>query len=135
MKKSLKTSPLKAPHSREIAIPRIATIWHLVVWSVIFRELENYDPRIRAACIFGTREGKLSTFIRHTLKALLNRLIQSEDDLIDELEDIFADNRIRNGMAAVLEVAQKRPIIVAFDTPRKLRRSRPHYDAGHRRAH
>ncbi len=24
---------LKAPHSREIAIPRIATIWHLVVWS------------------------------------------------------------------------------------------------------
>ena len=107
---------LKAPHSREIAIPRIAKIWHLVVWSVIFRELKDLDPRIRAACIFGSREGKLSTFIRHFLKALLDRIIQSEDDLLDELENIFADNRIRAGMAAVLEVARKRPVIVAFDT-------------------
>lgn len=106
----------KAPHSREIAIPRIATIWHLVVWSVIFRELKDFDPRIRTACIFGNRDGKLSTFIRHCLKALLDRLIQSDEDLIDELEDIFADARIRNGMAAVLEVARTRPVIVAFDT-------------------
>ncbi|MEL6776819.1 MAG: hypothetical protein AAFO06_06145 [Cyanobacteria bacterium J06597_16] len=114
--KVLEDITLKAPHSREIAIPRIATIWHLVVWSVIFRELKDYDPRIRAACIFGSRDGKLSTFIRHCLKALLDRLIQSEDDLLDELEDIFADARIRNGMSAVLEVARTRPVIIAFDT-------------------
>ncbi|MGB3297864.1 MAG: hypothetical protein WBA76_06310 [Phormidesmis sp.] len=107
---------LKAPHSREVAIPRIATIWHLVVWSVIFRELQDLDPRIRTACIFGSREGKLSTFIRHFLKALLDRLVQSDDDLLDELEDIFADGRIRAGMSAVLEIAKKRPVIVAFDT-------------------
>lgn len=105
-----------APHSREVAIPRIATLWHLVIWSVIFRELQDLDPRIRTACIFGTREGKLSTFIRHFLKALLERLLQSEDDLIDELENIFADSRVRTGMTAVLEIAKKRPIIVAFDT-------------------
>jgi hypothetical protein len=114
--KVLEDITLKAPHSREIAIPRIATIWHLVVWSVIFRELQALDPRIRAACIFGSREGKLSTFIRHFLKALLDRLIHSEDDLLDELEGIFADNRIRAGMNAVLEIAKQRPIIIAFDT-------------------
>ena len=114
--KVLEDITIKAPHSREIAIPRIATIWHLVVWSVIFRELEHLDPRIRAACIFGSREGKLSTFIRHCLKALLDRLVQSDDDLLDELENIFADTRVRTGMAAVLEIAKRRPVIIAFDT-------------------
>ncbi len=86
------------------------------MWSVIFRELQDLDPRIRTACIFGSREGKLSTFIRHFLKALLDRLVKSDDDLLDELEDILADSRIRVGMSAVLEVAKKRPVIVAFDT-------------------
>ena len=115
--KVLEDITLKAPQSREIAIPRIATIWHLVVWSVIFRELQDLDPRIRTACIFGTSdEGKLSAFIRHFLKALLDRLISSEDDLLDELEGIFADSRVRAGMTAVLEIAKKRPVIVAFDT-------------------
>jgi hypothetical protein len=115
--KVLEDITLTAPYSREIAIPRIANIWHLVVWSVIFRELQGFDPRIRAACIFGTRqESKLSTFVRHLLKALLDRLLQSEDDLLDELENIFSDSRIRAGMAAVLEIARDRPIIVAFDT-------------------
>ncbi|MGB7085981.1 MAG: hypothetical protein WBD47_10535 [Phormidesmis sp.] len=114
--KVLEDITLQTPHSREVAIPRIATIWNFVVWSVIFRELKDFDPRIRAACIFGNREGKLSTFIRHCLKALLDRLVQSEDDLLDELEDIFADSRIRNGIEAVLEVARNKPVIVAFDT-------------------
>ena len=115
--KVLEDITLKAPHSREVAIPRIATIWHLVVWSIIFRELKHLDPRIRNACIFGTREeSKLSTFIRHLLKALLDRLVHSDDDLLDELEDIFADKRVRDGMSAVLEVAKSRPVIVAFDT-------------------
>ena len=114
--KVLEDITLNVPHSREVAIPRIARIWHLVMWSVIFRELEDLDPRIRSACIFGTREGKLSTFIRHCLKALLDRLVKSEDDLLDELESIFADGRVRAGMAAVLEIARQRPVIVAFDT-------------------
>jgi len=115
--KVLEDITLTAPHSREVAIPRIATIWRLVVWSVIFRELQDLDPRIRTACIFGTREGKLSSFIRHLLKALLARLVHSgEDDLLDELEAIFLDARVHAGITAVLEVAKKRPVIVAFDT-------------------
>lgn len=107
---------LQTSHSREVSIPRIAKLWHLIVWSVIFSELKEFDPRIRSACIFGNREGKLSTFVRHCLKALLDRLVQSKDDLLDELEEIFADVRIRNGMAAVMDVARHRPVIVAFDT-------------------
>ncbi len=103
-------------HSREIAIPRIAKLWEFIIWSVVFRELQSRDVRIRAACIFGDKSGKLTNFIRHILKALLNRLVETEDDLLDELEDIFADDRIQAGKAAVLQLARKEPVIVAIDT-------------------
>lgn len=103
-------------HTREVAIPRIAKVWEFVIWSVIFRELKDRDGRIRAACIFGDKTGKLSNFIRHTLKALLNRLVQTEEDLLDELEAIVADDRVKAGKAAVLELAHRTPVIVAIDT-------------------
>jgi Cdc6-like AAA superfamily ATPase len=102
--------------SREVAIPRIAKVWSFVIWSIIFRELKDRDTRIRAACIFGDRSGKLSSFIRHALKSLLNRLLQTENDLWNELEDILADDRIQAGQKAVLELARKNPVILSIDT-------------------
>jgi hypothetical protein len=105
-----------AAHTREVAIPSIARVWEFVIWSIIFRTYQHRDVRIRAACIFGDRSGKLSNFIRHVLNALLNRFLETEEDLLDELEDIFADERIQSGKAAVLELARKEPIIVAVDT-------------------
>lgn len=102
--------------SREVAIPRIAKVWSFVIWSIIFRELQDQDPRIRAACIFGDKSGKLSSFIRHALKSLLNRLLKTENDLWDELEDLLADDRIQAGQKAVLELARRKPVILSIDT-------------------
>lgn len=106
----------KTAQTREVAIPRIAKVWDFVIWSIIFRELQDRDVRIKAACIFGDRSGKVSNFIRHTLKALLNRLVKTEDDLLDELENIVADDRIKAGKQAVLELTRKEQVIVAVDT-------------------
>ncbi|MDJ0706063.1 MAG: hypothetical protein QNJ46_22560 [Leptolyngbyaceae cyanobacterium MO_188.B28] len=103
-------------YAREVAIPRIAKIWQFVIWSVIFRELQDRDPHIWTACLFGNREGKLSSFIRHLLGALLNRLLETEVDLLDELESMFADARIQAGMKAVLNLTKREPVIIAFDT-------------------
>ncbi len=105
-----------ATQSREVAIPRIAKIWNFVIWSIIFRELKNKDARIRAACIFGDKSGKIASFIRHALKSLLNRLLKTENDLWEELEDILADDRIRAGQEAVMELARKKPVILSIDT-------------------
>jgi hypothetical protein len=105
-----------AAHTREVAVPRIAKVWEFVIWSIIFRELQDRDGRIRAACIFGDHPGKLSHFIRHVLKVLLNRLLQTEDDLLEELEVIIGDDRIKAGRNAVLELARKEAVIVALDT-------------------
>lgn len=102
--------------SREVAIPKIAKIWNFIIWLIIFRELQDRDVRIRAACIFGDRTGKVSNFIRHVLKALIKRFVETDVDLLDELEDILSDDRIKAGKAAVLELARKQPVIIAFDT-------------------
>ena len=103
-------------HSREVAIPKIAKIWDFLIWLVIFHELKDQDMRIRAACIFGDKSGKISNFIRHTLSALVNHFLETEGDLLGELEAILSDERIAAGKAAVLELARKKPIIVAIDT-------------------
>lgn len=102
--------------SREVAVPKIAKVWEFVLWLIIFRELKEEDPRIRAACIFGDKSGRVSSFIRYSLKALLNRLLQTKDDLLDQLELIIADERIKAGKAAVLELTRRKSVIVAIDT-------------------
>jgi hypothetical protein len=102
--------------SREVAIPRIAKIWNFLIWLIIFRELRGQDIRIRAACIFGDENGKVSNFIRHTLSALVNHFLDTEGDLLSELESILSDERITAGKTAVLELARKKPVIVAIDT-------------------
>ena len=98
-------------HSREVAIPKIAKIWDFLIWLIIFHELKDQDMRIRATCIFGDKNGKVSSFIRHTLSALVNHFLETEGDLLGELEAILSDERIAAGKAAVLEMARKKPII------------------------
>ena len=79
--------------SREVAIPKIAKIWDFLIWLIIFRELKDQDIRIRTACIFGDKNGKVSSFIRHTLSALVNHFLDTEGDLLSELEAILSDER------------------------------------------
>ncbi|HEY9643711.1 MAG TPA: hypothetical protein V6C57_24695 [Coleofasciculaceae cyanobacterium] len=105
-----------ALQSREVAIPKIAKIWDFLIWLIIFRELKDQDIRIRAACIFGDKHGKVSNFIRHTLSALVNHFLDTEGDLLSELEAILSDERIAAGKAAVLKLAHQKPVIVAIDT-------------------
>ncbi|XQQ06472.1 MAG: hypothetical protein EDM05_56485 [Leptolyngbya sp. IPPAS B-1204] len=44
--------------SREVAIPKITKIWDFIIWLIIFKKLQAYDVRIRAACILATTTGK-----------------------------------------------------------------------------
>jgi hypothetical protein len=102
--------------SREVAIPKIAKMWEFIIWLIIFRELKDHDVRIRAACIFGGKDGKMLDFLRLTLKGCLNHFLTIDDNLFNQLEEILADERIKAGKAAVLELARRRPIIIAVDT-------------------
>lgn len=106
-----------AARTREVAIPRIVKVWEFVIWSIIFRELRDKDPRIKTACIFGYEPGKVSGFIRNVLRALLGRVLSTTDrEISDELEKIVGDAKIQAGKKAVLELAEKSSIIISIDT-------------------
>lgn len=105
-----------AAQSREVAIPRLVKIWEFVIWSIIFRQFQEKDLRIKAACIFGDGKEKVSAFILHVLKALMIKFLKTDNSLADELESLISSETIQTAKAAVLEVARKNPIIIAIDT-------------------
>lgn len=112
----LHSLPEIASYTREVAVPRITKLWEFILWSILFYALQNQDGRIRAACIFGNQAGTLPHFIRITLRAMLNRLLQTDTDVLSELELLIADDRIQAGKAAVLELAKRQPVLIAIDT-------------------
>ncbi len=105
-----------AAQTREVAIPRLAKIWEFVIWSILFRQFQDKDPRIKAACFFGNESDKASTFIRHVLRALASKFLKADNSLADELEKLLSNETIKLAKTAVLEYSKDHPVIVSIDT-------------------
>jgi hypothetical protein len=105
-----------AAQSREVAIPRLAKIWEFVIWSILFRQFQNKDARIKAACMFGNEAEHVSTFVRHVLKALASKFLKTDNSLADELEKLLSHETIKAAKSAVLEISKHHPTIVSIDT-------------------
>jgi hypothetical protein len=105
-----------AATTREVAIPRLVKIWDFVIWSTIFWQLQNKDPRIKAAVVLAEPTDQVSTFIRHVLKTLVSNFLDADNWLADELEDFMNNERIRRAKKAVLEVVKGTKVIIALDT-------------------
>lgn len=105
-----------AASTREVAIPRLVKIWEFVIWSTIFWQLQDKDPRIKAAVMFADQTDQVSTFIRQVLKFLVSQFLEADNDLADELEDFISNERIQRAKRAVLEVVKGNKVIIALDT-------------------
>jgi archaellum biogenesis ATPase FlaH len=105
-----------AASTREVAIPRLVKIWEFVIWSTIFWQLQDKDPRIKAAVLFADQTDQVSTFIRQVLKFLVSKFLKADNDLADELEDFISNERIQRAKRAVLEVVKGNKVIIALDT-------------------
>jgi archaellum biogenesis ATPase FlaH len=105
-----------AATSREVAIPRLVKIWEFVIWSTIFWQLQDKDPRIRAAVMFTERTDQVSSFIRQVLKTLVSNFLTADNGLADELEDFISNERIERAKKAALEVISGNKVIIALDT-------------------
>ncbi len=105
-----------AASTREVAIPRLVKIWEFVIWSTIFWQLQDKDPRIKAAVFFTEQSNQVSTFIRQVLKFLVSKFLEANNDLADELEDFISNERIQRAKKAVLEVVKGNKVIIALDT-------------------
>jgi hypothetical protein len=103
-------------HTREIAIPRLSKVWEFVIWSMVFREMKDMDPRIKDACIFEYAGGRVSAYIKALLNSLIARFSTSSTDLIDDLIEVLSEDTFQAARAAVMEIAKKHPVIIAFDT-------------------
>ena len=104
-----------AASTREVAIPRLVKIWEFVIWSTIFWQLQDKDPRIKAAVLFTDQTDQVSTFIRQVLKTLVSNFLDG-DNLTDELEDFISNERVQKAKKAVLEVVRGNKVIIALDT-------------------
>jgi hypothetical protein len=104
-----------AASTREVAIPRLVKIWEFVIWSTIFWQLQDKDPRINAAVMFTDKTDQVSTFIRQVLKTLVSNFLDG-DNLTDELEDFIGNERVQKAKKAVLEVVRGSKVIIALDT-------------------
>jgi len=105
-----------AASTREVAIPRLVKIWDFVIWSTIFWQLQDKNPRIKAACLAFDQNENVSTFIRHVLKTLVSEFLQPDNDLANELEDFISNERTQRAKKAVLEVVKGNKVIIALDT-------------------
>jgi archaellum biogenesis ATPase FlaH len=105
-----------AATTREVAIPRLVKIWDFLIWSTIFWQLRDKDPRIKAAVLLTDPTDQVSTFIRQVLKALVSNFLESDNNLADELEDFISNERIQRAKRAVLEVVKGTKVIIALDT-------------------
>src|SRR5262249_8190901 len=70
-----------AASSREVAIPRLVKIWEFIIWSTIFWQLQDKDPRIKAAVVFADQTDQVSTYIRQVLKTLVSNFLDADNNL------------------------------------------------------
>jgi hypothetical protein len=110
----------RASESREIAIPRLQKVWEYVIWCVIFEHTREFSKVIAEACDETCSTGGVSHLINTIIDRLLVLLHDSDGKIIDErIEQLLSDDRLDSARKAVLTIAAKRPIIVAFDTLEK----------------
>jgi hypothetical protein len=110
----------RASEARHTAIPRLQKVWEYVIWCVVFEHTRGHSEIIAEACDATCSTGGVSHLINTIIDRLLTLLHESSDKLIDErIEQLVSNERLESARLAVLKVAAKRPIIIAFDTLEK----------------
>jgi Cdc6-like AAA superfamily ATPase len=110
----------RASEAREIAIPRLQKVWQYVIWCVVFEHTRTLSKVIAEACDETCSTGGVSHLINSIIDRLLVLLHDSDGKIIDErIEQLLSDERLESARVAVLKIATKRPIIIAFDTLEK----------------
>lgn len=115
---------IAASESREVAIPRLRKLWEYVIWCVIFEETKNSSSDIELACIEDCDRNRASKLIASIFERVLTFFDGSDESGFDtKITQLFNEERGSAAKEAVLDISNKRPVIVAIDTLEK-------YDAG-----
>lgn len=101
--------------ARELAIPQLTKIWEVVIWAIIFSHLKDKDEKIKAAYQLLHQAKELAPQLIDTLELFLAYPAPSTIG-VTIVHDLLKNPSFVQGQEAVLKVAYRCPIIVAFDT-------------------
>lgn len=106
-----------ASESRLDAIPRLKKLWEYILWCLMFQHTREQSTAIAEACDTHCNPGRPSHLINYLIDKLLALLQGTGDKALDgRIEQLLTDEQMTKAKAAVLKIAAKRPIIIAFDT-------------------
>jgi hypothetical protein len=111
----------KTSESRPAAIAHLRRVWEYVIWSLIFDELRQDAPEIRAACRVEARPGRLAHYVSDVIQYLISFFGDDRpgDYIGPRLERLVDEADLDRAKQAALDIAARRPIIVALDTLEK----------------
>lgn len=101
----------------EVAIHKYAKVWQAVIWSLLYSAYREMDPRIELAHQVSSLDNMFS-IIKRSVKAWFEKrgIDKDNNTVSDELEKCLTGSTIKEAQTAVLQHAQKTPIIIALDT-------------------
>lgn len=101
---------------RHLLISRLRQMWEHVLWSVIFEHTKNESSDIAQACDLPSANRNTSHLVRTIWERLYNSYgSQARDSIFQPLPS----ERFERAREALLQVAARRPIILAIDTLEK----------------
>ncbi|MGD1846974.1 MAG: P-loop ATPase, Sll1717 family [Salibacteraceae bacterium] len=101
--------------SPELARLKLVKVWEFVLWSLIFHRYKSESEAAKAASLLALPKGP-SKMISILLKSLLNKFLQDEGELSDELEQFVSSDLMIKAREEVLTIARNKPVIIAIDT-------------------
>jgi hypothetical protein len=111
----------RAPESRVVAVPALASVWEFVIWSTIFHALQKEHIDVELECeVPETRLGRVSDVVKTFFEHLTNVFRAGHGDAVsDDFTDLYDPGKLRANIQKVLEFAASRQVIVAMDTLEK----------------
>ncbi|MEA2415376.1 MAG: hypothetical protein QOI58_2033 [Thermoanaerobaculia bacterium] len=108
----------KTSESPPAAVAHLKRVWEYVIWSLIFAALRNDSPTISEACKVERRAGGLAHYVAAVIQHLMGFFGDQPDGryIGPRLERLIDDENLGRAKQAALDIALKRPIIIALDT-------------------
>jgi hypothetical protein len=103
-------------HASEVAITLIVDVWNYAIWSLIFKEYRELDPRIERATFSGAGEASGAALIKALISNLEQKRETAGEALDDQLDATLRSPVFEAARQAVLEITARQPIIVAIDS-------------------
>ncbi len=110
----------RATATSEVLVPNIVKIWEIIIWSLIFRELERQQHPIQNPFDVPKAARKTSSFINDALHWIARVLLPADEvGTSSSLHGALERRAFEEAQHDALVISKQHPIIIAIDTLEK----------------